>query len=258
MSDDEKIDQGVLEAFVAGEANGLAELVGDENTTAAAIVHSMAEEILELRQKSAEDDEMLRSKVKEMARLTEEAQESRRVAEWENRARLETQQRLDNALQYKEKPAQAELHSLLKLILQAGQSSGVQVGGRFGPAFVGLKFSVYQIREIAARVGLDPKKPSERYLPYDILLEKYAATSAALEAALQDLKDPQNKNSKDIFNMRRMLGCGPDDDVLLTLERLMDEITSGVIQVEVVKVPKEGLAHRVGLGVDFPEPDKVH
>jgi hypothetical protein len=242
LSDDGKIDQGILEAVVMMVESGQIGVIPNDG---AELLMAMANELIELRQKSEEDDTMLRQRVRERADAAAKEEEFESRATFTRKYIGELQAQIEKLITLDEKFVVKELHSLVKQI--AG-------GGVTGGDFIGLRFSIYQIHELMVRLGLKPEKPNERYIPYVDLLTKYGSTSAALEAALKDLKNPDNANAKTIFNMRRLLGIGPDEDPLAELEKLLGEMTSGVAQVEHIPAPKG----YTGPTTDIPDPDKVH
>lgn len=122
-----------------------------------------------------------------------------------------------------------EVRALLNSISSQGMSMSPR--GSMGPEYVGVRVSVYQVDELKKRLGMVPGRPSERYVPYSKLLQDYASASAALEAALTDLKDPEKKNAKTIFNMRRLLGIGPDEDPVEALQVLLDAALEHGVQL---------------------------
>lgn len=223
MNDDGKIDDGILETIVAEEEGGIFD---DESSEGVALLRNMAAEIREFR---------------------EDASRRERQDEFSRRYVKGLQDQIEKLINLDEGFVVKELHSIVKQIAGAGVTGG---------DFIGLRFSVYQIHELMVRLGLKPEKPNERYIPYVDLLTKYGATSAALEAALQDLQNPDNINAKTVFNMRRLLSIGPDENPVNELEKLLNEMTSGVVSVEHVKMP-------AGSGYpspksDIPDPNEVH
>lgn len=150
--------------------------------------------------------------------------------DWSGNRNREMKAQHERVLAADENKIKKEFINLLNYIACAGKT---------GDQFIGLRFPGGQIRELRKLVGLDEGRPDERYIAYDVMIRKYASNKAALEAALVDLRDDDNAGL--IFNLRRVLGLGAEDDVLEAVARIVDVSGSNdVIQLATTIKDKDG------------------
>lgn len=173
----------------------------------------------------------------------------------------EMRERHDRIMSSDELKVKQEFISLLNYISSGGVSGSMGGFGRPGLVttgqYVGLRFDRAHIEMLQKIVGLKPGAPDEKYISYDMLKEKYETNKAALEAALEDLRNDENAAA--LFNIRRVLGgLDANDDIVEAVARLVDKsVSNDETQVLTTLVDKEGNPSTPSLEVS-PGSKKVH